>query len=26
MCGENYRLDHLNIHTHIAAGFKGGGL
>eukprot|EP01052_Picozoa_sp_SAG31_P033047 SAG31_NODE_3686_length_3988_cov_1.963487_4_plen_152_part_00 len=26
LCGTNYRLDHLNIHTHIAAGFKGGGL
>lgn len=26
LCGENYRLDHLNIHTHVAAGFKGGSL
>ena len=26
LCGETYRLDHLNIHTHIAAGFQGGGL
>ena len=26
LCGENYRLDHLNIHTHVAAGYKGGGL
>ena len=26
LCGENFRLDHLNIHTHVAAGFPGGGL
>ena len=26
LCGDNYRLDHLNVHTHVAAGFKGGGL
>ena len=26
LCGENYRLDHLNVHTHVAAGFQGGGL
>ena len=24
LCGDNFRLDHLNIHTHVAAGFKGG--
>lgn len=26
LCGENFRLDHLNIHTHVGPGFKGGGL
>jgi len=26
LCGANYRLDHLNGHTHVAAGFQGGGL
>ena len=24
LCGANYRLDHLNIHTHIAAGCEAG--
>lgn len=26
LCGGNFRLDHLNIHTHVGPGFKGGGL
>ena len=26
LCGDNFRLDHLNIHTHVGPGFKGGGL